>query len=163
MYVGLERAQRSGKPALANLLNLHMHDSADFRAVALRADGTFEYPNLDQYFDGPAHEAYFITVDDVLAGFAMIRSDIDEAESWNISEFFVARTHRRSGVGSVAARGLMVRHPGMWTLHFDNANLVAAHFWPQIAESIANGPIDYLKEEPPHVEYAGIRMRFRVA
>jgi len=162
MYVGLELVPDYDKPILANLLQLYLHDSTDFRDLELTRHGTYGYRWLDHYFTEPGREAYFITVDDALAGFALARNDVEPEGAWNISEFFVVRTHRRQGVGGIAAHALMVRHPGIWTLSFDHANDPAARFWPGVTESVANGRVEWLEQRPPQVDYPGTRLRFLV-
>ncbi|WP_156754009.1 hypothetical protein [Actinokineospora pegani] len=44
-----------------------------------------------------------VTVDGHLAGFAVIGGDVDDAGSWNVAEFSVARHHRRRGAGGDSA------------------------------------------------------------
>lgn len=163
MYVGLEPVPAENKPALGSLLQLYLHDSTDFRDLVLTTHGTFVYRYLDHYFTEPGREPYFITVDGELAGFALARDDAEPDGDWNISEFFVARSHRRRGVGGIAARALVVRHPGVWTLSFDHANGPAVNFWPDVAASVANGSVEHLDRHPPKVDYPGTRLRFRVA
>ncbi|OZM75094.1 GNAT family N-acetyltransferase [Amycolatopsis antarctica] len=162
MYVGLVPVPAGQKSVLGNLLQLYLHDSTEFRDLDLSDDGTYHYEWLDAYFTETDREAYFITIDDVLAGFAMARDNTGTGGAWNISEFFVLRSHRRQGVGGIAARALVVRHPGIWTLSFDHANGAAVRFWPAVAESVANGRVERWERMPPEVEYPGTRLRFRV-
>jgi predicted acetyltransferase len=151
------------KPVLANLLQLYLHDFCEFRPAELSAQGTFDYLWLSSYFNAPEREAYLITSGDRLAGFAMIRCDVEGDEgAWNVSEFFVVRGHRRSGVAREAAGQLFRRHPGVWTLSYLHHNVPAARMWPAVADSVADGPVVRADRCPPAVPAATARLRFRV-
>jgi predicted acetyltransferase len=146
------------KPVLANLLQLYLHDFCEFRPAELSAQGTFDYLWLSSYFNAPEREAYLITSGDRLAGFAMIRCDVEGDEgAWNVSEFFVVRGHRRSGVAREAAGQLFRRHPGVWTLSYLHHNVPAARMWPAVADSVADGPVVRADRCPPAVPAGGAR------
>ncbi|MCE7010555.1 GNAT family N-acetyltransferase [Kibdelosporangium philippinense] len=134
MTVELTPVAEPDKPVLANLVQLYLYDFSEIRDdLKLSPHGTFIYRYLDTYFTEPDREAYFIMADAELAGFAMVRSDVDDDGSWNVAEFFVARQYRRRGVATEAARSLFALHPGEWTLTFDHANKPAVVFWRSVA------------------------------
>ncbi|WP_030906733.1 hypothetical protein [Streptomyces sp. NRRL F-5126] len=59
----------------------YLHDFSELRPAELSAGGTYDYPWLDSYFvSSPRCEAYLITSGERLAGFAMIRSDVEDDE-----------------------------------------------------------------------------------
>jgi predicted acetyltransferase len=60
--------------------------------------------------------SFFVRVDGVLAGFALVRNDAFFAGEGtrDISEFFILRRHRRRGVGTEVARPVFDRYPGKW-------------------------------------------------
>jgi predicted acetyltransferase len=106
---------------------------------------------LDNYFTAAAdREAYLITVGGRPAGFALARSDVDGDDgAWNVSEFFVVRAHRRQGVAAQAAHQLFQRHPGPWTLSYLLDNHPASRFWPNLADTVASGPVDRREQQDP--------------
>lgn len=157
MHVELVAIAEEDRSVLANLLQLYQYDFSEIHGHELSPHGTFTYRHLDSYFLEPGREPWFITVDGRLAGFALVRQDVDNDGSRNLGEFFVVRKHRRRGVATAAARRLFSGHPGVWTLAFDHDNPGAAAFWPALIESVA---------EPGTTTFcprtAGSRVRFSV-
>jgi predicted acetyltransferase len=137
------------KAVLANLIQFYRYDLSDIRGYELTAHGTFVYRFLDHYFVDDAREACFITAGGALAGFTMT-CRLDDATR-EVSEFFVARRHRRHGAGQAAARQTFRRHPGPWLLAIDHANHPAAQFWLRVTATIADGPIHRIERYPPDV------------
>ncbi|WP_020667374.1 GNAT family N-acetyltransferase [Amycolatopsis nigrescens] len=163
MTIALTAVDEPDKPVLANLVQFYQYDFSEIRDLELTRHGTFTYRYLDPYFTEDAREAYFITVDGELAGFAMARHDADEDGSWNVAEFFVVRRHRRRGVARDAARQLFSKHPGPWTLSFDHGNPAAAALWRSVAGSVATGTVTESDRYPPDTDVAITRLRFHVA
>ncbi|WP_091304644.1 GNAT family N-acetyltransferase [Amycolatopsis tolypomycina] len=104
---------------------------------------------MDAYFTEPGREAYFVTVDGKLAGFTLLRSDVDSTGSWNIAEFFVVRRYRRRGIARRAAKLVFARHPGKWTLSFDHNNAPAEALWRAVVTEVATGGITETERPPP--------------
>ncbi|MEY9946659.1 GNAT family N-acetyltransferase [Kitasatospora sp. GAS1066B] len=130
------------KPVLANLLQLYLHDYSEPEPRELSAAGTFDFPWLDSYFTGADREAYVIRVGGQPAGFALTRCDAAGDEgAWNVSEFFVGRAHRNSGVARAAARLLFQQHPGPWTFACLQHNAPMARLASVLAASVATGPV----------------------
>ena len=111
---------------LANLLELYLHDMAEWFEFDLRADGRYGY-------ELTADKAvYLIRVDGALAGFALTHSAapwLDEPDALDVDEFFIVRRFRRHGLGAYVARWLWERHPGRWLVRVYEANLPAVPFW----------------------------------
>jgi predicted acetyltransferase len=76
-------------------------------------------------------------------------------------EFFIARRHRRSGVGTAAAQAIISRWPGQWEAAVMRANAAALPFWRSVAathpcaEDIAE-----IDSRPPG--WDGPILRFRI-
>ncbi|SDY02906.1 Predicted acetyltransferase [Amycolatopsis xylanica] len=161
MTVELVPAGEADKPVLENLLQFYLYDFSEIRGERLTPHGTFTYRYLDYYFLGDDREAWFITVDGELAGFAFVRGDL--AEDWNVGEFFVLRKFRRQGVATEAARLLFTTHPGEWTLSFDHGNAPAVAFWPAVARAVAAGPVEVDDAYAHESGAPSTRLRFHVA
>ncbi len=147
------RALEQDKPVLANLLQLYLHDLSEFLPLELTPHGTYTYPYLDLYFREPDREPYFIDNGDALAGFALLRR---EQETWSIAEFFIARAHRRTGLGRAAAQALLALHPGPWTLTFTPANKTAETFWRTVISPTAERTLT-----PPEVSEPRTLLHFQ--
>jgi len=142
--VSLEPAKESDAPLLANLLELYIHDLSPFFArVELGADGRFGYEKLPLYFSEPTRRfAYLIRHDARVVGFALATRDspVDaDPEVLDLAEFFVARAHRRRGIGARAALLLWRALPGRWTVRVAQANVGALEFWRAAVAEFSQG------------------------
>ena len=63
----------------------------------------------------------------------------------SMSEFFVLRGLRRSGVGLLAAKDIIMRYPGCWRIHELGSNLPAQRFWRRVAKEITGG--NYVEDD----------------
>lgn len=156
--VVLEPVAEEDQAVLANLLQLYRHDFSPIRGFELTEHGTFVYRFLDANFAEPGRQAWFIRHGGRLAGFAMARLLSDGFNE--VAEFFVARAHRRAGVGRRAAAALFQQRPGQWELGFDLANHEASGFWPSVAQAAAVGPVDRRVEGPPERTYPQVVLSF---
>lgn len=126
--VTLRPAAPSDKPAIANLIQLYLHDMTEFMPFPVGADGRFGYDFLEHFWRHP----YFILSGDEIAGFALV---IDEcpltgrAPCWFMAEFFVMRAYRGRGTGRAALDLALAAHPGPWHLAVPHANRAAEAFW----------------------------------
>ena len=146
------------KAVLANLLQLYRYDFSPIRGFELTEHGTYVYRFLDAYFTEPDRQAWFIRHAGRLAGFAMARLMPDGRNE--VTEFFVVRAHRRSGVGRRAAESLFQQRPGRWEVAYDVANREAAGFWPPAVAAAARGPVEHREEAPPDRTYRQLVLRF---
>jgi predicted acetyltransferase len=158
--VALQVVAEDDKAVLANLVQLYRHDLSEFRHYPLTEHGTFVYRFLDHYFFDDGREACFVRAGGELAGFVMSRPLEDGARE--VAEFFVVRKWRRRGVGSAAAEAMFRRHPGRWSVSYDDANPTADAFWPGVVASVASGTAERARK-PATASYPGTELRFAVA
>jgi len=129
---------------LANLLELYLHDLSEaFPAIELGADGRFGYDYLPLYWSEPDRRfPFLIQSGGRVAGFvlAMRGSPMsDDPEVLDISEFFVLRHYRRSGVGRRAAFLVWDQLPGRWIVRVAEGNSGALAFWTGIVDEYSHG------------------------
>ncbi len=122
--------------ALDNLFQFYIHDFSELWAgqgrAELEEDGLFALDgSLQSYFTDPTRKAFFIRADGHLAGFALINaaSHAGREIDFNVGEFFVARKHRRFGVGRRAAHLLFEGMRGRWEVAVVETNANAIPFW----------------------------------
>ena len=133
MSVALQPAAESDKVAIANLIQLYLHDMTEFMPFPVGADGRYAYGFLDRFWRFP----YFIMAGDEIAGFALV---IDEcpltgrSPCFFMAEFFVLKAYRWQGNGKAALDLLLTAHPGQWHIAVPHANTAAQSFW---AKSLA--------------------------
>jgi predicted acetyltransferase len=164
--VELERCGRERRQTLVNLFQLYCHDFSeqwfDRPEGELDEEGRLEeYSLLDNYWSEPRHEAMLIRADGRLAGFVLVNaySHSSLPLDFQISEFFVARKHRRSGVGKAAALAVIGARPGLWELAVARRNLGAQQFWRGVAAEIAGSQVE--ERDQNDERWNGLILRFR--
>lgn len=136
--VDVTPAAESERSALANLMQLYLHDFSEFDARDVDADGCYSYGYLDFYWSDPQRWPFLFRLEGQLAGFALVR---EESGRFELAEFFVMRKYRRRGVGEEAARHLFARFPGPWVVSQLASNVAATAFWRGVIGRFA-GPFE---------------------
>src|ERR1700761_2575236 len=141
--VGLVPVDRSHRAVLENLGQLYRHDLSEAYGHLPNPDGTFNNRRLDLFLAGmdPEHRAWLITAAGRVGGFVMTapdeRGERAQAGGASISDFFVVRALRRTGVGRDAARQVFALFPGWWSIGFQSYNPGVQRFWSQVATDVA--------------------------
>jgi len=131
MKVSVQPAPRSSRLTVWRLLQLYLHDMSVYDGRCIGPNGAYAYPFFPRYWDEAGRHPFLVLADGRLAGFALVREL--EPGVREIAEFFVLRTHREAGVGSVAASLVVDRFPGQWEIRFHHENLGAAALWNAVA------------------------------
>jgi predicted acetyltransferase len=135
--VALTLVDRSHRGVLENLGQLYRHDLSEAYGHLPNLDGTFNNRRLDQFLAGvdSSQQMWLITVAGGLGGFVLTRET--EGGGRTISDFFVVRALRRTGVGREAARRVIAMTSGRWRIAFQTYNPGAEAFWQQVATDAA--------------------------
>jgi predicted acetyltransferase len=126
--VRVVQATEADKPVVRNLLELYEHDFSEFDDRDVDAHGLYGYRYLDHYWVEADRRAFLIDVDGRWAGFALVRL----GSPTDMSEFFVMRKFRRSGVGREAALAIFGMIPGQWQVRQLARNPSATQFWRSV-------------------------------
>jgi predicted acetyltransferase len=113
------------RPVLRRLLELYRYDFSEFDDADVGAHGEFGYRYLDHYWTDPERRPLLFRTAGRWSGFALVRT----GDPNDMAEFFVLRKYRRTGVGRGAAREVLRRFPGRWTVRQQLVNPVATEFW----------------------------------
>lgn len=135
MQVQVSPAAREDEPRLRALFELYAYDFSELLALDLGADGRFAVPSLAAYWDDPRRHAFLVRVQGQLAGFALVGQGSrlgDDAEVFDMAEFFVVRRYRRVGVGERAAAAIFDRFQGRWEVRQRVENAAATAFWRRV-------------------------------
>ena len=165
--VTLEQPGPQARPIFENLFQLYTHDFSEQWAGRedgeLEADGRFpQYVPLDSYWSDADRTPLLIRVEGYLAGFALINTvshsglPVDHA----VAEFFVARKHRRFGVGLAAAVKIVGHRPGQWEMAVARRNTAALPFWRKVAAEVAGVAVEEVDRD--NTLWRGPIVRFRV-
>lgn len=121
MNIILKQVNIEEKEILRNLLEKYDYEFSQYDLRDVDALGLFGYFYLDHYWIESNRWAYFVLVDDKLAGFAMVNTypEVnDRTCDFQMAEFFILHKYRRSIVGYTAFSEVLKRHHGRWQLKF---------------------------------------------
>jgi predicted acetyltransferase len=169
--VEIRLASRADEATIANLMQLYIHDFSELWSGTsdgeLQDDGLFgPYRFLPDYWIEPDRVPLLIRVEGRLAGFALLNAAPHSGvpADRNMAEFFIARKHRRRGVGLDAAQAIFGRYPGLWEVAVARRNIGALAFWRRairgyelargieevdVAAGDWDGPILRFRAKPP--------------
>jgi len=141
--VTLELATERDATLLANLLELYVHDLSEVFPIELGVDGRFGYGSLPLYWSEPdTHLGFLFRFNSLIAGFALVARGSPatfDPQDLDLTEFFVLRSYRRSGIGRIAASLLFDHLPGHWVVRVSEANSAAVPFWESTISRYTHG------------------------
>jgi predicted acetyltransferase len=132
-------------PILANLLELYVYDFSEFLDLKLGADGRFGYKRLPLYWTEPNRHPFLIKADGHLAGFVFVCRGSEfsnDAEVWDMAEFFIVRGFRRLGLGMQATQEIWRKFPGRWEVRVLGLNQKAKAFWGRAVNAFLGETIE---------------------
>ncbi len=142
----VEAAKTEDRGPVANLLQLYLHDFSEMESdIRVDASGSFPSSDFEVYWQEESRRVYVFRLGGALAGFAFVNdwSPSGQGVDYGLAEFFVLRSHRRSGVGWEAANQLFASLPGQWEVAVRGPNVPAVNFW---RTALRDDTIDDLKE-----------------
>jgi len=144
MNITLTLASLEEKPVVERLMQLYQYDFTEFDGTDVDKHGLYRYKYLPLYWLEPNRRPFLIRADGKLAGFVLVRLDIDgfidpPRKVNQVAEFFVMKKYRRHGVGEFAARWIFDQFPGDWEVGQLAANLPAQAFWRKIIGRYTEG------------------------
>ena len=150
MKTSIKRVYSGEKDTLANLLEKYNYEFSQYDKRQFDNNGLFGYKYLNNYFKESGRFAYFIFVDDTLAGFALINKykECDRPIDWSIAEFFVSYNFRRQGVATEAVRQIFNIHKGWWHIKYHKKNVASVVLWNKIAKMYSDDYELCIGDEP---------------
>lgn len=149
-------AESVDRVVLERLWLLFRHDLSEFRGGLPEPDGTYPGDGVEAALGDGDWACYLLASGDRPVGLALVRGLAGPARVMN--GFFVVRGARRGGVGMLAAREVIARHPGPWEVPFQDNNPKAVRFWRRVAAEVAPGawteerrPVPDRPQSPPDV------------
>jgi predicted acetyltransferase len=132
--VTIRPAKKNEQEVIENLMQLYLHDFSEFDDVGIDSNGVYSYPYLKFYWEDPNRFPFLIGTDGKLAGFALVRKEINalgQAQT-SLAEYFILRRYRKLGLGREAAGKLWDLFPGTWTVEVLESNQGGYLFWKKI-------------------------------
>ncbi|MCK9524663.1 MAG: GNAT family N-acetyltransferase [Limnochordia bacterium] len=150
MNIELNAVDVGEKEILRNLLEKYDYEFSQYDDRDVNPLGLYGYDYLDSYWTEKGRWAFFIRVNQKLAGFVMVSnySETDERIDNSISEFFVMHKYRGRGVGSYAAVQVFDMFPGKWQLKRHPKNIASVGFWDKVIHEYTGGNYRYTPAHP---------------
>lgn len=132
---------------LRQVYPFYLHDLSEFEAreYRLSASGLWEPDHLPYWLSEPFCQPLVVLESGTPAGFAFVGEApfpfMSPGARFRLSEFFVLRAHRRSGLGRRAALRVLARASGPWELTVLERNAPALAFWRGLLPEAAEGPV----------------------
>ncbi|NMO95903.1 GNAT family N-acetyltransferase [Paenibacillus lemnae] len=138
------------KHIIHNLMQFYFYDFTQFLDFDVNMNGEFDpYPDLDEYWIHREERFPFLIIcENLPAGFALVERMPNSKEAdYYLTEFFVMKKYRRSGLGTWAAYEVFDRLQGSWKVTQVSTNQPAQSFWRKIIHAYTDG--DYLERTDP--------------
>lgn len=151
MKIELNLVSVDEKEILKNLLEKYDYEFSQWNHRDVNKLGLYGYDYLDCYWTEPNRFAYFIMVENQLAGFVMVNDypEVeDEVTDFVIAEFFVMYKYRKKGVGKKAAFAVFDKHHGKWQLKRHPHNIASVYFWNNVVNEYTKGNYRLVESYP---------------
>lgn len=144
MQVAIRRATEADRTVVANLFELYLYDFSTVENSEIGSDGRYSMPDmLAGYWEDPQRHVFVITVDQKLAGFALVKRGsalAGDLTAMDLAEFFILRNYRRVGVGRTAAQAILAHFGDQrWVVRVLAGNPAALAFWEQTIGEYTHG------------------------
>jgi len=142
MEMKMELVPPERKEIIDHLMQFYLYDFTSYLDMDVAPNGKFHpYPDLNSYWNNrEGRYAYLITVHNIPAGFALIEQLQNSLEGdYYMTEFFIMKKYRRSGLGTWAANELFSRHRGNWKVTQVSNNITAQAFWQNVIRAYTGG------------------------
>jgi len=141
MNITLKKVELEDREILANLIEKYEYEFSQYNKKDVNKFELYGYQYLDCYWIEPNRWAYFIEVDNKLAGFVMV-NDYSEVED------------RKKGIGKKVFFMVADLHRGSWQLKRHPKNKTSVLFWDNAVDEYTNGKFELVKAYP-NTEYEG--------
>jgi len=134
MKYSLKKAKITDKSLIDNLLQAYLRELNQYEDIPQKESGRYDYPYLDYYWSDDDRFPYLMYLDKNVAGFALVRKDMDYYE---MAEFCILPDYRRQGAGNILASQIIRRHPGRWHIEYNLNNIAGFRFWNKLVNRLA--------------------------
>jgi predicted acetyltransferase len=142
---------------VGDLARLYIDDMAVYAGWTCPADGLLKPGDRFANYWDPAAAArtwppawrgfpFLLRVDGDPAGFALVKRLSAGPRTYDMGEFFVARQHRRQGIGRRAATVLFHTLGGRWEVREMPSNIPAQRFWRRVIADYTGGAFTEARE-----------------
>ena len=116
--------------SIATLYQLYLRDLSKFTGSSLDKSEL----HLKKYIGHQARVMIKFVIDSEIIGFALVSFAGFDTASHSIDDFFILKKYRGRGYGKLAARTILSRRRGRWTISQIAKNRPAILFWRAVVE-----------------------------
>lgn len=135
MAIILKEVLESEKSKLRNLYSLYLHDLSKFTSmIDIGEDGSFEYENLDKFWEVDGLSPYFIKWNDNIIGFILLleRPFLKKENDFGVNDIFILNKYKGKGMGKQAIKKLFQEKNGHYFVIELIENRPAVLFWKKL-------------------------------
>jgi predicted acetyltransferase len=147
MNITIELIKNEEKEILRNLLEKYNYEFSQYENTDVNALGLYGYDYMDYYWTTKNKYPYFIKVNNILAGFAMVSDhpDVNIETDFTMAEFTVLLKYRKMGIGKYVVNKLFERHKGKWQIKYHPKNIPSEKFWTNIVNEYTKGKYEIIE------------------
>lgn len=128
------------KNILENLIN-------EYHREILNEENPRKYKYLDLYWQENDRSPFFIMNQNTVVGFILINKHcLVPGNEYNLAEFYVVPSHRKSGFGKQAALLLFKQFLGCWEVRVLDTNSQVILFWENIINTVSMGKYERISQ-----------------
>lgn len=148
MEISLKIANIEDKELILGMFSYYLYDMSRYTGWDIDAFGKIPFDNsiIDPYFKHEDHYPYFITVDNNIAGFILLRKYPYNKTVLDVGQFFVLGKYKGKGIGFKALKLGWELYPGSWQVRVLEANSGAKEFWLKAISRLNPGNLEITRE-----------------
>ncbi len=141
------REDASHREWLTNVYSFYLHDLSQFAPdyYRLSAQGHWEPDHLPYWLSQAFCHPLVVLEGPLPVGFAFVGQApfpfMSDGVRFRLSEFFILRSRRRSGIGRSAAGAVLATFSGSFELTVLENNAPALAFWRSVLPQVATAPV----------------------
>jgi predicted acetyltransferase len=136
------------KEILRNLIEKYDYEFSQYHKRDVNDLGLYDNDYIINSLTENNSFAYFIKVDNKLAGFVMVNDCpiINLETNYTMADFFVLYKYRKTGVGTFVVKSIFEKYKGKWGIMYHPKNIPSKKFWNKVVHECTNGKYETIKD-----------------
>ena len=158
MDILVEPIKEEEKEILRNLYEKYEYELSQYTDCDVNNLGLYGFGFLDYYWNEDNRYAFFIKVDNILAGFVLINDypAIKKLDTkYTLDSLFVLYKYRRHGVAKYCIKYAFDKFKGKWQLNVIPKNVTSKIFWENTIAEYTNGKYEVMENAAHDDGYIG--------
>jgi predicted acetyltransferase len=145
--ITIEAVKIEEKEILRNLLEKYNYEFSQYEKTDVNNLGLYGFDYMDYYWMEKNKFPYFIKINNLLVGFAMVTDhrDINIETDYTMAEFSILFKYRKMGIGKNVVKQLFEKHKGKWQIKFHPKNEISEIFWTNVVKEYTKGNYEIIE------------------